>query len=43
LLRDGVIKSDIAGTYAIDQISDAARHAASDARGGKVLLRFGPR
>ncbi len=43
LLKQGVIKTEIAGTYAIDQVTEAARHVMSDARGGKVLLRLGTR
>jgi NADPH:quinone reductase-like Zn-dependent oxidoreductase len=40
LLREGVIKSEIAGTYSIDQIRDAARHVQGAARGGKIILKM---
>ncbi len=43
LLRQGIIKTEIAGTYSLDQVTEAARHAMSDGRGGKVLLRFSSR
>jgi NADPH:quinone reductase len=43
LMREGVLKSDIAVTYALDQITDAVKHAAAPGKGGKVLLRIGSR
>ena len=43
LMSQGAIKTEIAGTYSLDQIRDAARHVQSSARGGKVLLRIGTR
>ncbi len=43
LLREGIIKTDIAASYSLDQVSEAARHVQSAARGGKVLLRIGSR
>jgi mitochondrial enoyl-[acyl-carrier protein] reductase / trans-2-enoyl-CoA reductase len=35
---DKTIHVEIAGTYAFDQINAAAAHAASEARGGKILI-----
>jgi NADPH:quinone reductase-like Zn-dependent oxidoreductase len=43
LMREGAIKTEIAGAYSLDQIRDAAKHVQSSARGGKVLLRIGTR
>lgn len=42
-MSSGVVRADIAGTYDLSQIGDAARHAASNARGGKIILRIGTR
>ncbi|MFY7951887.1 MAG: zinc-dependent alcohol dehydrogenase family protein [Armatimonadaceae bacterium] len=39
LVRGGTIKSDIAATYGLDQVTAAVAHAAKDAKGGKVLLK----
>jgi NADPH2:quinone reductase len=41
LMSEGVIQADIAATYSLDQIKDAARHAQAGARGGKIVLRIG--
>ncbi len=41
LMSEGIIKADIAGTYGLDQVREAARHAQSGARGGKIILRIG--
>jgi NADPH:quinone reductase-like Zn-dependent oxidoreductase len=43
LLSDGSFKSEIAATYPMEQIAQAARHVQSAARGGKVLLRIAQR
>ena len=40
-IADGTLRSDIAAEYPLDRVADAARHAASGAKGGKVLLRLG--
>ncbi|MBX9579900.1 MAG: zinc-dependent alcohol dehydrogenase family protein [Gemmataceae bacterium] len=41
LIADGTLRSDISATYPLDRIGDAVRHAASGAKGGKVLVRLG--
>ncbi len=41
LMREGVLTTDVAAEYPLDRVADAVRHAASAARGGKVLLRIG--
>jgi NADPH2:quinone reductase len=43
LMREGTFKIDVAGTYPMEQIREAAKHVQSNARGGKVLLRIGTR
>jgi NADPH2:quinone reductase len=43
LLGEGLIKTEIAGSYRLEEIREAARHVQSSARGGKVLLRIGQR
>jgi NADPH:quinone reductase-like Zn-dependent oxidoreductase len=43
LIADGTLHSDIAATYSLDQITQAAAHASSGAKGGKVILRIGTR
>src|SRR5262245_60159956 len=43
LMSEGTFKIDVAATYPMDQIRDAAKHVQSNARGGKVLLRIGTR
>lgn len=40
LLKDGTFSTDIAGSYLLDQIKDAARHVQAAARGGKVLIKL---
>ena len=40
LMSEGIIKADIAATYSLDKIIEAARHAQSGARGGKIVLRI---
>jgi len=42
LLREGSFKTEIAATYSLDQIREAAKHVQSAARGGKVLLKIAP-
>ena len=41
LAASGVIRQAIAAEYPLTEIAAALRHAAGDARGGKVLLRIG--
>lgn len=41
LMREGVLRSDIAATYPLEQISQAMTHATSMGKGGKVILRMG--
>jgi NADPH:quinone reductase-like Zn-dependent oxidoreductase len=41
LLREGAFRTEIAATYSMDQIRDAAKHVHSAARGGKILLKIG--
>ena len=41
LIRGGVLQSDIAGTYPLERIADAVKHATTPGRGGKVLLTMG--
>jgi NADPH:quinone reductase-like Zn-dependent oxidoreductase len=40
LMREGVLTTDVAATYPLEQIREAVRHVAKAARGGKVLLRI---
>jgi NADPH:quinone reductase-like Zn-dependent oxidoreductase len=40
LIREGVATTKIAKEYPMDAVAEAVRHAASDAKGGKILLRF---
>jgi NADPH:quinone reductase-like Zn-dependent oxidoreductase len=40
MIRRGVLSSEIGRTYPLDQIVDAARHADTVARQGKMLLRL---
>jgi NADPH:quinone reductase-like Zn-dependent oxidoreductase len=41
LMREGVLSSDIAKTYPLDQVRDAVAEAARPGKPGKVLLRIG--
>jgi NADPH:quinone reductase-like Zn-dependent oxidoreductase len=41
LIRDGLFRTDIAATYALDQIKDAVTAAETPGRQGKVLLKMG--
>jgi NADPH:quinone reductase-like Zn-dependent oxidoreductase len=43
LMREGVLHTDVAGTYPLERIADAVKHATTPGRGGKVLLRIGGR
>jgi NADPH:quinone reductase-like Zn-dependent oxidoreductase len=43
LMREGILKTQTAATYTLDQIKDATKHAAAPGKGGKVLLRIGSR
>lgn len=40
LMREGILRSDIAAVYEQDQITQAMRHVQQAARGGKILLRI---
>jgi NADPH:quinone reductase len=40
MIRKGVLDSEIGRIYSLDEIAEAARHADSVARHGKVLVRF---
>jgi NADPH:quinone reductase len=40
LLREGIFKTEVAGTFRLDQIHDAVRQAETPGRHGKVLLRI---
>jgi NADPH2:quinone reductase len=41
LIQSGVLASDVAATYPLDQVTEAVRKAAAPAKGGKVLLTIG--
>lgn len=41
LIREGVLKTDIAAEYSLDQIQEAVRHAIAPGKTGKVLLKIG--
>jgi NADPH:quinone reductase-like Zn-dependent oxidoreductase len=41
MIAEGILQSEIAATYSLDQISEAVQHATSAGKGGKVLLRIG--
>lgn len=43
LLREGVLTSEVAATFPLDEIQAAARRADEPGKGGKVLLRIGSR
>jgi NADPH:quinone reductase-like Zn-dependent oxidoreductase len=43
LIRDKVLATDIVASYPLEQVREAVKHAASPAKGGKVLLRVGGR
>jgi hypothetical protein len=43
LIRGGVLATDVAASYPLDQVRDAVRHAAAPGKGGKVLLRIADR
>jgi NADPH2:quinone reductase len=43
LIRDGTLHSPIAATYPLAKVREAVAHAASAAKGGKVLLQIGER
>jgi NADPH:quinone reductase-like Zn-dependent oxidoreductase len=43
LIASGVLASDVAATYPLDQVTDAVRNAAAPAKSGKVLLAIGAR
>lgn len=41
LMGEGILQSEIAATYSMDDIQKAAAHVQQDARGGKIMLRLG--
>lgn len=41
LLQDGTLTSDIAATYPMSQVAEAAEHAMRPGKGGKVILKIG--
>jgi NADPH:quinone reductase len=41
LMQSGVIKSDFAGIYSLEEYQKAIQHVQSSARGGKVLFKMG--
>jgi len=41
LMREGVVRADVAGQYDLNQVGDAMRHVQHAARGGKIILRLG--
>ena len=43
LMREGVLQTQFAATYPIEEIAKAAEHASAPGKGGKVLLRIGVR
>lgn len=43
LIRDGTLASPIAATYPLAKVREAVAHAATGAKGGKVLLHIGER
>jgi len=40
LMAGGVLKSDIAGVYSLDECQKAMQHVQSSGRGGKVLFKI---
>jgi NADPH:quinone reductase-like Zn-dependent oxidoreductase len=42
LLANGVLRTEIGATFALDQIKDAVRQAATPGHQGKILLRISP-
>lgn len=43
LMQEGTLTSDIAGTYPLDRVAEAAEHATRPGKGGKVILKIGQR
>ena len=43
LMREGVLQTQFAATYPIEQVAKAVEHAATPGKGGKVLLKIGDR
>lgn len=43
LMREGVLQSQFAATYPLEDVRKAVEHAAAPGKGGKVLLRIGVR
>lgn len=43
LMSEGILQTDFAATYPIEQVAKAVEHAATPGKGGKVLLKIGDR
>ena len=43
MMAEGTLKSDIAATYPLDRVAEAAAHAVAPGKGGKVVLKIGER
>jgi NADPH2:quinone reductase len=43
LIREGVLATDVGGTFSLDQVREAVRQAEQPGRSGKVILRIGSR
>jgi hypothetical protein len=43
LMREGVLQTQFAATYPLEEVRKAVEHAAAPGKGGKVLLRIGVR
>lgn len=43
LMREGVLKTEFAATYPLEDVRKAVEHAAAPGKGGKVLLKIGTR
>ncbi|MCE9564842.1 MAG: zinc-dependent alcohol dehydrogenase family protein [Planctomycetes bacterium] len=43
MMRDGVLQSNFAATYPLEEVRKAVEHAATPGKGGKILLKIGTR
>ena len=43
MIREGTLQTQLAGSYSLDQITEAVTHATAPGKGGKVLLKIGTR
>jgi hypothetical protein len=43
MMREGVLQSQFAATYPLEDAAKAAEHAARPGKGGKVLIKIGVR